>query len=411
MPATRPTIFLHVGTMKSGTTYLQGLLWTNREALRDAGLLRPGLHQGDITYATRDVLHGSRMRDPAIVAATRGSWKQISSEMLSFEGRSIFSMEFLSFANRERAGEVVESLAGADIHVVLTVRDATGALPAQWQTMCRNGHTLRWPSFVAGARRVIDEGRSGGAASRAFRRTQHVPRMLDAWGAWVPPDRLHVVTVPRATSDERLLWRRFASVLDVDPDLAPLPPEDTNPSIGFASAELVRRLNLRLGNVGFFDYNTVKGPLSLGLGKRAFRERRAPMDLATYELGARWNGRVRDAILASGAHVVGDLEDLPDRVTEDRAAAAVPELRPAGRDELLPAAATARDTLLALVEEQGRRLSAQGLDASDAERLDTADRPTSSDHWRGSQRPVRAAVNELTHLAHVAMRLRRRLEA
>ncbi len=35
-------IFLHIGAPKSGTTYLQTVLWANRENLRRQGLLMPG---------------------------------------------------------------------------------------------------------------------------------------------------------------------------------------------------------------------------------------------------------------------------------------------------------------------------------------------------------------------------------
>ena len=35
-------IFLHVGTPKSGTTYLQAVLWQNADALKSEGLLLPG---------------------------------------------------------------------------------------------------------------------------------------------------------------------------------------------------------------------------------------------------------------------------------------------------------------------------------------------------------------------------------
>ena len=34
--------FLHVGTAKSGTSYLQDLWWRHRDELRDRGLLLPG---------------------------------------------------------------------------------------------------------------------------------------------------------------------------------------------------------------------------------------------------------------------------------------------------------------------------------------------------------------------------------
>lgn len=37
-----PVIYLHIGAPKTGTTYLQNVLWRNRERLRTDGLLYPG---------------------------------------------------------------------------------------------------------------------------------------------------------------------------------------------------------------------------------------------------------------------------------------------------------------------------------------------------------------------------------
>ncbi len=410
MPTARPTVLLHIGTMKSGTTYLQGLLWSNRVALREAGVLVPGRRDHDQGYAARDVLHGETIADPAMRARTAGAWAGLTAEMLSFPGRSIFSMEFLSFADEERVGHVVASLAAADVQVILTVRDALRTLPAQWQTMCRTGRAIPWPRFAASVGAAVASDRYVGPAAHAFRRTQHVPRMLAAWRAWVPADRLHVVTVPPSESDPRLLWRRFASVVGVDPDLAVAPPVSRNPSLGYPSADLMRRINLRLGETNQFDYNqTLKSHLAPALEQRAALEARTPLDLATHRLASRWNHIVRDAVVRSGAQVVGDLDELPVLLSPARIAGAVPVLDPPSREELLAAAAPARDTLVKLIERRVRSFEASGSRAPAApEPLDLRmSGPTRPDRWDGTDRPVRAAVTELAALSAHAMRLRR----
>lgn len=414
MSTARPTVLLHIGTMKSGTTYLQGLLWANRARLLEAGVLVPGRREGEQGHAARDILHGETISDPAVLARTRGAWARLSAEMLAFPGRSIFSMEFLSFADEKRAHHVLDSLADADVHVVLTVRDALRTLPAQWQTMCRTGRTIPWPRFVASVEAAIAEDRFAGPAAHAFRRTQHVPRMLATWGASVPPQRLHVVTVPPSRYDPRLLWRRFASILDVDPDLAVRPPPSSNPSLGYPSAELMRRMNVRLGEFTQFDYNhTLKSHLAPALEERARVEPRTPLDLTTHRLATRWNQVVREAVAESGAQVVGDLDDLPVDVSAARTADAVPELRPPTAEELLAAAAPARDTLVAVIGHRVRRLEASGVHApAPAEPLDLrSGTPTRPDRWAGGERPVQAAVTELAALAGHAMRLRRLFES
>jgi hypothetical protein len=174
----------------------------------------------------------------------------------------------------------------------------------------------------------------------------------------------------------------------------------------------MRRINLRLGEINQFDYNqTLKSHLAPALEQRASHEARTPLDLATHELAARWNGVVREAVVASGAQVVGDLDDLP--VHMPRTAGAVPVvLHPPSREELLAAAAPARDTLVELVELRVRSLEASGSRAPTApEPLDLrTNGPTRPDRWAGADRPVRAAVDELAALSAYAMSLRRLLE-
>ena len=226
----------------------------------------------------------------------------------------------------------------------------------------------------------------------------------------MPPERLHVVTVPPTRSDPRLLWTRFASVLGVDPALAVAAPASTNPSLGYPSAELMRRINLRLGEINQFDYNrTLKNHLAPALAQRAALESRTPVDLATHRLAARWNDVVRQAVVGSGAEVVGDLDDLPVRLSAARTAGAVPFLSPPTRTELLAAAAPARDTLVDLVAQQVRSLASSGLRApSSPEHLDLrADGPTRPDRWADAERPVAAAVAELAALARHTMTMRR----
>jgi len=58
-----PTIYLHIGTPKSGTTYLQSRMEANRERAREQGLLWPGPRWGVQVEAVRVPLeHGPEVR-------------------------------------------------------------------------------------------------------------------------------------------------------------------------------------------------------------------------------------------------------------------------------------------------------------------------------------------------------------
>src|SRR6188472_2349376 len=51
-----PTVFLHVGTMKSGTTFIQRRLQANSDEFHSQGVLVPSSRGASILAAARDVL-------------------------------------------------------------------------------------------------------------------------------------------------------------------------------------------------------------------------------------------------------------------------------------------------------------------------------------------------------------------
>jgi hypothetical protein len=414
--------------MKTGTTFLQDLMSANKEALAQAGFLFPGERWTDQSSAVRDVLDFS-ITDPRGHGGSSGMWERISGQMLAHDGTaSVLSMEFLSYADAERATRIVESLRGAEVHVVLTVRDAAAAIPAQWQTSCRNGAKVTFRGFVQGVGVLLDEhdehdehDQDDGKlrrGARIFQRTQGVARMLDVWVPLVGRKRVHVVTVPPRGSDPDLLWHRFAHVIGVDPSVCRDRTVDSNPSLGLASTELLRRVNGELGKVDYFDYaRTVKRQLAREiLGSRASLESRAWLNRKGLRFAAQWNRKVREAIERHGVMVVGTLDDLPVAPPGPE----VPTVLPAPTaEELLDAAVTAVDGLRAwahLLEsrvEEGARGDAYGAVTSqlaDRGTVDPAD-VTSPERWAGEPDPVHAAVLEITALLRTCMELRKQAGA
>jgi hypothetical protein len=68
-----PVVYLHVGEPKSGTTFLQQVMWGNRAVLAGQGVLLPGAHAQDHFRATQD-LRGvpQAPEDPA--GSYEGEW-------------------------------------------------------------------------------------------------------------------------------------------------------------------------------------------------------------------------------------------------------------------------------------------------------------------------------------------------
>ena len=401
MAARTPVIFLHVGAMKTGTSYLQQLMTDNKQVLLEQGLLFPG-KQGwsDQVLAVRDIL--DLRLDSELRERGTGAWGRLRAEMLAYQGRaSLVSMEFLSFASAEKARTVVRSLRGAEVHVILTVRDSSRVIPAQWQENTQNRGTISWPDYVEA---ILADSDEQSASRQVFQRALNVPRMLEAWGQAVPKERLHVILVPTPTTRPAELWERFASVIGIDPSVCAPPTRPRNASLGYASADLMRRANVQLADVGMLAYGrTMKSYLSKQVlmgrkGEPAVATSRALSDFAL-----NWNRSMSDAIAKSGAHVVGDPSDL------DVAPSDASEIAPPPEEQVLDAARDAVAGLQKVIGTRTKRLESAHRDApADVEPPPVAP-AVDIERWAAAPDPLDAAVTDVAMLARHAMALRTRL--
>ncbi|MDQ3628752.1 MAG: hypothetical protein M3419_08085 [Actinomycetota bacterium] len=405
MPSKPPVIFLHIGAMKTGTSYLQQLLGDNKAVLAEQGVLFPGPDGwSDQVVAVRDIL--DLRVDAEIRGRAQGAWDRLRDEMFAWEGRaSVVSMEFLSFANAKRARRVLNSLKGADVHVILTVRDSSRVIPAQWQEGCQNRGTTSWSAYTSSVLAGPDHADEDW---RTFRRALGVPRMLDNWGTLLPADRLHVVLVPASREDPSLLWRRYASVIGVDPDSCTPPTGQRNASLGYASADLVRRVNAHLGDVGQFAYTkTMKAYLSKQVLAARTGEPKVSTNSELAAFALDWNRSMSDAIAKSGAHVIGEPDDL------DVAQIDSVDIEPPSQEALLDAAVDAVTGLQKLIGTRTQRLVA----AHEA-RGDTGSEPSQGTvpvvdphSWTSQEDPVDCAAQDVARLAMHAITLRTALRA
>ncbi len=232
-------VVLHVGLMKSGTSFLQEALRTNQEVLRDQGVLYPSPWRRQV-HAVRDVIgHGDGDQAPL---DDDGPWRALVSEVRSWPGTAVVSMEFLGPRGPTKTRQILAELAPAEVEVVITVRDLARTVPAMWQETLQNRGTWTWEEYLAG---VATEDRSTPGPGRAFWHRQDAPGITEVWQESAGRDRVVVVTVPPVGAPRGLLWERFASLLpisgeDIDLDVS------ANPSLGMASLQVLQRLNQRL---------------------------------------------------------------------------------------------------------------------------------------------------------------------
>lgn len=291
-------VVLHVGAMKSGTSYLQGLVVANRDLLATRGLLFPGAVWRDQVSGVADVLQRQRVAVPA----PEGAWQALVEEMAAWPGTALVSMEFLGPATVAAIERVVATLPRGRVQVVVTARDLNRAVPAMWQETLKNGRHFTFDEYVEAVRTHEGPG-------KAFWREQTIAAMCRRWSDVVGTDRVTVVTVPPPGAPRDVLWRRFAEAVGVEADgLAT--PASGNESLGAASAQVLRRLNERLEDLPFPEFATVvKHRLAKGtLGPRRAQEPAVGFEVPDWlpPLAERMVGRLRDL----GVRVVGDLADL-----------------------------------------------------------------------------------------------------
>ncbi|WP_435743053.1 hypothetical protein [Nocardioides sp. SYSU DS0663] len=290
-------VVLHVGLMKSGTSYLQHRLGANRALLLERGVLFPGETWRDQVLAVSDVL-GRRQAG----RAARGRWPGLVGEAGAHDGVVVVSMEFLGPAPPERIAAVVGAFAPTPVEVVVTLRDLGRAVPAMWQESLQNGGTTEWTEYV--------EGLAGGRdPARAFWRQQGMGRIVGNWVAAVGPDRTTAVTVPPPGAPPDLLWDRFCTAAHLDGSgAAEVRPANT--SLDAASALVLLDLNRRLAEAGLEkrDYHTL---VKFGLAKRVMAARGGePIGFAPPRWLRERAEEVTARVAATGARVVGDLADL-----------------------------------------------------------------------------------------------------
>lgn len=231
-------VFLHVGAPKTGTTFLQAVLFHHRDRLRELGVLYPAVHYDDHFFAAVDLqdLDFNSERRPEAA----GRWEQVAAQVRAWPGTSVISHDVLAGATTQQAVHAITSLAPATVHVVCTARDLAQALPSNWQEDVKHGLSASFDSWYASIMRHDDSEWQ----FRRFWRVQDLPDVLSRWGWTLPPERVHVVTVPRPGAPPDLLWRRFAGVVGLQADELDVDVvQHRNPGLGVAEVELIRRVN------------------------------------------------------------------------------------------------------------------------------------------------------------------------
>jgi hypothetical protein len=320
-----PRIYVHIGEPKTGTTFLQDALWANRARLAVQGLQLPGYSDRDHSRASRDLRETPRpASDPA--DPWTGEWDVLAGQALRAPKRAIISNELLAASSPQQAERAVSSLLRAEVHVVVTVRNFAALLPAEWQEAVKCRGTTGWEAWLDAV--IAAEGEADRRRRSWFWRVHDTLALLDMWSRHIPPDQVHVVTVPHQASGS-LLWTRFAAAMDIDPGGCDVTRGRRNSSLGYAETEFLRRMNKALpaDMPDWFYAREIKQILAHGvLSDRPHHAR-----LVLPPSHAPWAAEQAEILLAglrdAKYNIVGDLADL--RPAEPAGPYAAPADRPA----------------------------------------------------------------------------------
>jgi hypothetical protein len=337
-------VLVHVGTPKTGTSHLQDVLFRNRETLAEHGILYPADRFDGHFLAALDLM---RLPWGGLETEAVGAWQRLAEQVRAWEGTSIVSHEILATASRTQTDEALLSLGhedDAEVHLVLSVRDLVRQIPAEWQENVKHRSVITYQRFLE----VIADPARKGRIGSWFWGVQEIPDILDRWGSTLPPEHIHLVTVPPPGSPPDELWRRFSHAFGLDGLELDLTPERANPSLGVPETALLRMLNQHVVKVvDPPDYRPLVRELLAHqtLSQRA-RSARLGLPPETHdwaqELSRTWVAEVE----RRGYDVVGDLGDL---VGAPRVPWTDPDHVPA--EDLLP---VSLDAVRALVLEGAR---------------------------------------------------------
>ncbi len=315
-PAAPQRAVIHVGAPKTGSTYLQHVMWSNREPLRSGGVDVLGESQAQHYRAGTDLRDiPFDPDDPGVDWS--GAWDRMARRAAASSAPIVLvSDEHLAALTPEQAQRAVVSLSPREVHVVYVTRDLPGLLPSEWQEFVKHGSTLRFESWV---RRVFDQPQQ--KPGKWFWAVQDPADVAKRWSSSVPVENIHVIAMPPPGSPHDQLWQMFADTIGVDPGLATQLETAANPSLSYSATELLRHVNAslpgdfpqwhRTGLVRDILANQVLNPLGDGsrptlpeaLGDQVLDHARA----------------IRRDLEALGCDIVGALPEIPDRLGDGAA--------------------------------------------------------------------------------------------
>ncbi len=298
---------MHVGVAKTGTTYLQRLLFANRDLLRRNGVLYPGAERDTHFMASLD-LRGAKFQGHSYPEAD-GVWQSFVDQINAYDGTGLISHESLARTRRGTIQQAVDSFTTSDVQIVLTTRDLGRQIPAIWQENVKNRNDQTYSDFLE---EIFTPGAIRNRRLARVWKAQYLPRVVKRWSSVVGADHITLVTLPPPGADREELWRRFATAVDLPDLMYSFDIGIHNTSLGALESELLRRLNSRLPDD--LDWPAYESRIKGAFVHEALRPLGSGDPIVIPE---KWHEQITEVsdemitdLRALGCRVIGDLDEL-----------------------------------------------------------------------------------------------------
>ncbi|MBW9210730.1 hypothetical protein KV100_13805 [Mumia sp. zg.B21] len=294
------TRLVHIGPHKTGSTALQGAFDNAREAVLAQGVRYAGRTRHE-SVAVRWVTERVLPQQDSVAAEKR--WRALVEEMTtSSEPRLVVSSEFFSDAKEQHVEAIARDLGRDKLTVAITLRPLAKILPSQWQQYLQRGLTQSYDEW-------LDKTFNGTSPTPSFWQRHRHDALVRRWGDVVGYD--NVVVIMLDGSDYGFLPRTFEQLLGLRPDTLELLDDLQNRSLTFHEAEMLRAFNVQYKSeklaMPLYDrlVNTRAGHY-LKHRRPERDERKIETPAWGVEAAQRVGAEMADAIVASGARVIGD---------------------------------------------------------------------------------------------------------
>lgn len=310
-------VLLHIGVHKTGTTALQAAFADAREELLASGVSYPGKLQAQHRAALAVLGRPWGWNNRGGSVLDRAHFDRLCARVAEHPGRVVISSEFFCEAPEDVAKDVVASLGGRRVHVVVTLRNLGRLLPSSWQQYLKYGLTTHYEPWL----QDVFETPGSSRMTPTFWKRQAHGAVVERWAAAAGADRMSVVVLEDV--DRSAVFATFAQLLAIDPQILMSRMDVTsNRSMTAAEAEVLVRLNSRVKKqMDWTEYVTV---IRRGVARGMVEGREPGPDEArvatpawALDAAAAEGSRAVEIIAASGVRVVGNLHALTVRVPDE----------------------------------------------------------------------------------------------